>query len=180
MGQLGVFRARGRGKSWAEQSTDVGKSRSLGRVGGVSSAKRGAWPWPSRPRQSLQVFEQESDNSLSPLLDPQARPHWALDAEQCLHPSASSKAKETLLPGGSEEAGREEVACSSSYVAPSCRGPPEPQPNMSLCRYWIMNGSCPEVIENIIAPHTCVLCKAATIDFIASTLQGRYKLELSH
>lgn len=44
MGQLGVFWARGRGESWAEQSTDVGKSRSLGRVGGASSAKRGAWP----------------------------------------------------------------------------------------------------------------------------------------
>ena len=53
----------------------------------------------------MQVFEQESDNSLSPLLDPQARSHWALDTEQCLHPSASSKAKETLLPGGSERGG---------------------------------------------------------------------------
>ena len=85
-------------------------------------------------REPLQVSEQESD-SLSPLLDPQARPHWALDTEQCLHPSASSKAKETLLPGGSEEAVSEEVACSSSYTAASCRGPPEPQPNLGLCRY---------------------------------------------
>lgn len=80
-------------------------------------------------------FLQESDNSLSLLLDPQARPHWALDAERCLHPSASSKAKETLLPGGSEEAVSEEVACSRSYMAASCRGSPEPQPNMVLCRY---------------------------------------------
>lgn len=86
-------------------------------------------------RESLQVCEQESDNSLSLLLDPQARPHWALDAEQCLHPSASSNAKETLLPAGSEEAVSEEVACSSSYMAASCRGPPKPLPNMGLCRY---------------------------------------------
>lgn len=45
-----------------------------------------------------------------------------------------------------------------------------------------MNGSCPEVIAHIIAPlpPTCVLREAAAIDFVASTLQGSYKLELSH
>lgn len=28
-------------------------------------------------------------------------------------------------------------------------------------------------------PHTCVLCGAAAVDFVALTLQGHYKLELS-
>ena len=44
MGQLGMFWARGQRKSWTKQSTDAGKSRSLGQVGGASSAKQAAWP----------------------------------------------------------------------------------------------------------------------------------------
>lgn len=61
------------GNPLMEQSTGAGKSRSRAGIGRASGAEQGAWSCWTRPQGALQVFEQESDNHLALLLEPQAR-----------------------------------------------------------------------------------------------------------
>lgn len=106
------------------------------------------------------------------------RSPWVSNTAECLHASASPEAKDILLWG--EEAVGERWQTSSSPAASLPQRTFEPQPHTALVQVLNYEWRSPRNnCKHYCPSHTCVLCGAAAIDFVALTLQGSYKLELS-